>query len=151
MLNGMKALAKELHPSHSREQKVAEAEILADVARHYKVQFAGKPEIDSRLVLDGFANTRKPLCVEVWAHVGPVKGAQPHKVMRDCCKLLLVEKLLKKPCRKVIAFCDLQAYEFLKTSWQGRFAKEFGIEAYEAKISSKTRERLLKAQKRQYR
>lgn len=44
------------------------------------------------------------------------------------CKLLLVERMLGKQCRKILAVCDPVAVGFLKNSWMGRFADEFGIE-----------------------
>lgn len=92
-----------------------------------------------------------PVLVEVWAHQGPAKGAQPGKVMKDLCKLLLVEKLLGKDCRKVFAVADETAIAFLRNSWQGQFVDEFGIECVVVAVSDETRSRIKEAQKRQFR
>jgi len=140
------------HPGDSEEQRLAEPEILEAVGRYFDVRFEGQqPLIDQRVELDGFVDGPEPICVEIWAHQGPTKGGQPHKVMRDFCKLLLVEKLLKRDCKKVFAVCDEVAIVFLKKSWMGRFAKEFGIEVFPVQISEATRERIRLAQKRQFR
>ena len=71
--------------------------------------------------------------------------------MRDMCKLLLVEKLIGRACRKIVVVCDPEALRFLSTSWQGQFAEEFGIERIAVEVPSSTREALRQAQKRQYR
>ena len=138
------------HPSSSREQRDAEAEIINALAKQWNVRLDGDFPLEF-IQLDGFANGSTPLCVEVWAHQGPAKGSQPAKVMRDFCKLLLVEKLLGKPCRKVVVVCDPQALQFLHNSWQGKFADEFGIERVVVLVSDITRKKLLQVQKRQYR
>jgi hypothetical protein len=147
----MKTPPKKPQASDSSEQRSAEAEILAALERLWKVRLDGRPKIDQRVELDGFADGRVPICVEVWAHQGAAKGGQPAKVMRDFCKLLLVEKLLATKCRKVVAVCDETALALLDTSWQGRFADEFGIERVVVDVPEATRERIRKAQKRQYR
>ncbi len=115
------------------------------------VRFAGRPQIGRRVDLDGFVDGAHPICVEVWAHQGPAKGGQTGKVMRDFCKLLLVERLLGKPCRKMFAVCDGAALAFLQNSWQGHFAEEFGIEQVVVDLSDETRQRIRDAQTRQYR
>ena len=142
---------KPTHASDSSEQRSAESVILRKLERQLKVPLDGRPDIGQHIELDGFADGDKPVCVEVWAHQGTAKGGQPAKVMRDFCKLLLVERLLGRECRKVVAVCDQTALAFLENSWQGRFADEFGIERIVVGIDRKTRERLLNAQRRQYR
>jgi hypothetical protein len=141
---------KKLHPSDSAVQRAAELEIVAAVAKKLRRQLNAKPVIDQVVALDGFADGRKPICVEAWAHQGQAKGSQPHKVMRDMCKLLLVEKLLGKKCRKIFAVCDESAIAFLKKSWQGRFATEYSIETIVVEVSAAARRRILAAQKLQY-
>jgi len=141
----------EQHPSNSLEQRAAEREILDTLERRLGIRLNMKVDIDQRVVLDGFANGDVPVCVEVWAHQGPAKGGQRHKVMRDFCKLLLVEKLLGRRCRKVFAVCDDKSLAFLTNSWQGRFAKEFDIETEVLDVCHTTRQKVLAAQKRQFR
>lgn len=103
------------------------------------------------LKLDGFRDKKTPICVEIWAHQGRAKSAQQAKVMKDMCKLLLAEKKLGKTCRKVFVVADLLAVSHLKNSWQGEFAKTFGIELQVVKIDKALRQQILQAQKEQYR
>jgi len=139
------------HASDSSEQRAAEAAMLAVLAAQWKVRFDGRPAIGRRVDLDGYVDGPLPICVEAWAHQGPAKGGQPHKVMRDFCKLLLVEKLLGRPCRKVFAVCDPAAIAFLQNSWCGQFADEFGIERVVVEIPEEIRQRIRDAQVRQFR
>lgn len=115
------------------------------------VRLDGRPPIAQAVQLDGFADSHTPICVEVWAHQGTAKGGQRDKVMRDMCKLLLVEKLLSRKCRKIIAVCDEAALGFLRNSWQGRFADDFDIERIVVAVSESTRLALRTAQERQRR
>ena len=101
--------------------------------------------------LDGYAHRRQRVCVEIRSRQGPAKGAQKHKVMTDMCKLLHVESLLGRPCRKILAVADEAAVAFLRGSWQGKFAKGVGIELRVVKIPEKLRDKTLAAQERQYR
>ena len=71
--------------------------------------------------------------------------------MADMCKLLLVEKLIEKRCRKIFAVCDESALGFLQNSWQGQFADKFGIELKFVHVDEATRDKVRKAQERQYR
>ncbi|QDT54998.1 hypothetical protein Pan44_30390 [Caulifigura coniformis] len=125
--------------------------MLAALAQQWNIRFDGRPAIGRRVDLDGYVKSPTPICVEAWAHQGPARGAQPHKVMRDFCKLLLVEKLLCVPCRKVFLVCDSVALKFLENSWQGKFADEFGIERVVVNVSEETRQRIREAQVRQRR
>jgi hypothetical protein len=147
----MRTGQNELHPSDSTEQRQAEAEILAALKAKEGLRLDGVPSIGQPVRLDGFEDGEKPVCVEVFAHQGPSKDGQRKKLMRDMCKLLLVEKLLAKPCRKIVAGCDDSALSFLKNSWQGRFADEFGIELIVVDVDESTREKVRKAQRRQRR
>ena len=68
------------------------------------------------------------MLVEVFAHVGPSKSGQRHKVANDMAKLLLAERRLGVHCRKVIAVIDAAAVAHHKGGWVGEFAREFGFE-----------------------
>jgi hypothetical protein len=142
---------KQTHASGSFEQRSAEFEILEALQNMLGVRFEAGPEIDQPVELDGFADSDVPICVEAWAHQGPAKGGQIGKVMRDMCKLVLVERLLGKRCRKIFAVSDEATVAFLRNSWQGRFADEFGVERIVVDISETTRQSLREAQRRQYR
>ena len=147
----MKSIFKSKHPSDASEQKAAEKEIRQELEKQLEVQLNSQLQIDQHIELDGFADGSSPICVEIWAHQGSSKGSQPSKVMGDCCKLLLVEKLLGKPCRKIFAVCDREALAFLRRSWRGLFMEKFGIEIKVVGISKEIRRRLKKAQKDMYR
>lgn len=125
--------------------------MLTALAANLNVRFEGRPQIARRVDLDGYSDGPTPVCVEVWAHQGRAKSGQTGKVMRDFAKLLLVEKLLGKPCRKVFAVCDPDSISFLQNSWQGQFADEFGIERVVVDISEETRRAIRNAQLRQVR
>ena len=147
----MSTTPPEFHPSDSREQRLAEEEIRQAVARELDVCFEGQPKIEQRVDLDGFADGEVPFCLEIWAHQGPAKGGQRHKVMSDFCKMLFVQERIGRTCRKVFAVCDERAIAFLKNSWQKCFADKFGIEVLVVQISDATREQVLLAQQRQFR
>lgn len=147
----MARIKKARSKGDSKAQRDAEKRILGALRKKIGKKLSDKPDIDSTVSLDGFENGRKPICVEAWAHQGPAKSAQKDKVMKDMCKLLLVEKLLGKPCRKIVVVCDTAALRFLKESWQGRFADRFEIEQIVVKVNAAVRRRVRQAQKRQYR
>jgi hypothetical protein len=145
------ASPQDKHASDSSEQRSAEVEILAALEKRFGIRLDGHPEIAQQVNLDGFADGPTPICVEVWAHQGKAIGGQPAKVMKDICKLLLVEKLIGRPCRKIVAVCDDSALNFLQNSWQGRFADEFGIERIVVDVDEAIRDKVRQAQARQYR
>jgi hypothetical protein len=104
-----------------------------------------------RIKLDGFRDGPRPICVEIWAHQGKAKPAQQAKIMKDMCKLLLVEAKLKKACRKLFVVSDQAAVAHLSSSWQGEFADAFGIDILVVDIPEPTRTLIREAQKKQYR
>lgn len=84
--------------------------------------------------IDGYFQTENRIVlVEVWAHVGPVKPAQRHKVMSDILKLALLQRLLIKmqPAQRIesyIVFIDRDAANVIQNaSWGTLAAKEFGV------------------------
>lgn len=139
------------HPSDSSVQSAAEVTVLAVLEKQLGVGFSGQPTIVPKVKLDGYADGIVPTCVEAWARQGVAKAGQRRKVMADFCKLLLVERLLGKQCRKIFVVCDSQAVAFLGNSWLGRFATEFGIEVKVIELQVEVREGIIAAQSRQYR
>jgi hypothetical protein len=140
------------HASDSREQRAAEKEILEALARELGVTFLTEhpPRLGS-LKLDGYAAGPPPVLVEVFAHVGPSKGGQRHKIAHDMTKLLLADRLLGVNCRKVIAVLDDATIAHTRKGWDGVFAKEFGIELLVVKGLADRHETLRKVQERQRR
>jgi len=146
------------HASDSSEQRDAERKIVSVLEEELGVRLHDALELTVkrgkrtvRVDLDGFHEGDRPICVEAWAHQGRTIGSQPAKVMKDMCKLLHVEKLLGRPCRKMIVACNEEALAFLKNSWQGQFADEFGIERRFVQIDRATCDSVRRAQERQCR
>ncbi len=132
-------------------QRQAEAVIRGELEGKIGCKLGTSPAVLGGLKLDGFCDAECPICIEIWAHQGSAKSAQKAKVMKDMCKLLLAEKKLGKPCRKIFVVADQDAVSHLKNSWQGEFAKKFGIELQVVDIDNTTRQQIRQAQKEQYR
>jgi hypothetical protein len=66
-------------------------------------------------------------------------------------KLLLAEKLLGTPCRKVLVVADEAAIAYFQRAWDGDFARRFGIETLVVDVEPQLRATLMAAQERQRR
>lgn len=140
------------HPGCSIEQQEAQAEILECLECRLGYPLKDILRTTPRVELDGYHDGEPPTCVEVFSHVGKCKDGQRKKIMRDMCRLLLAERLIGRPCKKIIAVCSEATVSFLRgSSWQARFAIEFGIDVQCVQISEQTTDRLLRAQRRQQR
>lgn len=118
------------HASDSAEQRALEYEILVALAKELSVMFMHDvpPEL-AGMKLDGYACGERPTLVEVFAHVGRSKGGQRHKIAHDMTKLLLAERLLDVPCRKIIAVIDEAAVMHLRRpGWNREFVDRFEID-----------------------
>jgi hypothetical protein len=141
-------------PGDSSVQRSAEATIRAKLEKKLGCNLGDdRPEVLSKLRLDGFHKARKPVCVEIWAHQGPAKSAQKDKMLKDMCKLLLAELKLGRLCRKVIAVADQESASHLTTgkTWQREFTEVFDLEIIVVELDEKTRQQIREAQKKQYR
>lgn len=148
----MSAQTQSKHVSDSSEQRAIEAEVLAAFSNELGVSVTSTaPPQLSMLKLDGYASGPPPVLVEVFAHVGPSKGGQRHKIAHDMTKLLLAEKLLGVPCRKVIAVIDKAAVSHLSRGWNHEFAEHFGIEVRVVPGFENRHEAMLAVQARQRR
>lgn len=116
------------HASDSAEQRAIEPEVLRVLATSFAVTFTDADPRLRGLKVDAFAPGAPPVLVEVFAHVGPSKSGQRHKVANDMAKLLLAERRLGVPCRKVIAVIDRAAIAHHERGWVGEFAQTFGFE-----------------------
>lgn len=136
----------------SRVQRDAEVVIRTALEQELGCTLTDNPPARiGSIQLDGFCDTRPPVCVEIWAHQGRAKSAQQNKLMKDMCKMLLVEKKLRRKCRKIIVVSDREAVAHLDHSWQGGFAEKFGIEIRVVTISPALRLRIVREQAKQYR
>ncbi|MDP9374544.1 MAG: hypothetical protein M3Q65_19255 [Chloroflexota bacterium] len=112
--------------------------------RGVALQVDGYAEADGRVVL-----------AEVWAHIGPAKGAQRHRVLADVLKLALVSKILReeRPGYRIdCAFVLLneEAAGILRgQGWPAAAAEEFDIQVAVVPIDQDLVEAVRAAQVRQ--
>jgi hypothetical protein len=124
--------ASDERPGDSRVQRDAEAVILASLSQALGVALAprrvhlpGGAYVD----VDG-ASDDPPILVEVWAHQGPPKVAQKHKVLADGLKLLYAAEQLGQGHRRILCLCDpLAAAPFTTArTWYAAALREHRIE-----------------------
>jgi hypothetical protein len=141
-------------PGDSSEQQAAEQWLLGALSGKLGVRLTKKRwRLDggSWTELDGFAESPLILC-EAWAHVGPPKSAQKHKVMTDAFKLLFASSLLGRDSRRILLFGDHEAAKhFQGTSWMAQCLRDYGIEVQVVDMSPDLKAKVLDAQARQYR
>jgi len=138
-------------PGDSTVQRVVEKLILERLANEHGI--SKLPDCLKKVKIDGCfkADECEPILVEIWAHQGKAKAGQQSKVMKDMCRLLLAEKILDIPCKKLIVVTDTEAVSFLEKSWQGEFAEKFGIHTIVIEIPQEEKDKIVDAQKEQCR
>lgn len=140
------------HPSNSQTQKNAERLLLSKMEKKLKCKLLEPfpPELNS-IRLDGFGVNAdgQPVLVEAYAHIGPLKPGHRKKISRDILKLLLAEKLLNRPCRKIIVLADQDILKTLKNGWEKLVQKEFQVEIYAVALPEQATSKIKEAQKKQ--
>jgi hypothetical protein len=137
------------HPSNSDAQVAAEWAILhklgivIDVALN---QGTSVPVGDSVVKPDGAAMDNS-VFVEVFAHIGPLKGGQKHKVSTDALKLLAIRDVHPKS-RLILAFADEDAARSV-SGWKAATLESNGIEVRVVDLDPDERARIEAAQQRQ--
>lgn len=107
----------------------------------------------ARVEVDG-ADTNRTVLVECWAHQGAPKSAQKHKVHSDALKLTWISSTLYPRPRLVLCLSDpAAAVPFLPgaRSWAAQALQDFGITVVVVDLPDDVRQRVLDAQRRQYR
>jgi hypothetical protein len=141
-------------PGTSLEQQEAEDLMISLLGK-----FLGVPLLKKRfqlpaggwLEIDGYCDSPRVLC-EAWAHIGRPKPAQKNKVMADAMKLLFAASLVPSHQKLILAFADEgAASHFQGDSWMAQTLKAKSIETHVIQLPSDVREKILLAQKRQYR
>lgn len=146
----------ELPPGNSTEQRQAER-IMLDL-------FGQRLGIDlnplrltvpsgARVEIDG-ADTDRSVLVECWAHQGPPKSAQKHKVLADALKLTWIASTLYPRPRLFLCLSDpLAAAPFRPgaKSWSARALADLAITVELVELPAATRSAILQAQARQFR
>ncbi len=95
---------------------------------------------------DGVA-TDQSVFVEVFAHVGKLKGGQKHKVSTDALKLLAIRDSLPE-ARLILAFAD-EAAAASVSGWKAEMLKANGIEVHTVDLNEDDRTKIEAAQARQ--
>lgn len=145
-----------LPAGNSAEQRDAERVMLDLVERQLGV--ALEPATitvpsGARVEVDG-ADAGRTVLVECWAHQGPPKSAQRHKVLSDALKLAWIATTIYPRPRLVLCMSDpLAAAPFQPTSkaWAAQALKDLGITVSVVNLPAEVRQRIEAAQKRQYR
>jgi hypothetical protein len=107
----------------------------------------------ARVEVDG-ADARRSVLVECWAHQGPPKSAQRHKVLSDALKLTWISTTIHPRPRLVLCMSDpLAAASFQPTarSWAAQALQDLGIIISVVTLPADVRRMVEVAQKRQYR
>jgi hypothetical protein len=145
----------EVPAGDSQVQRDAEAVLLAALSASIGVPLAPArvhlPD-GTHVECDG-VSADPPVLVEAWAHQGPPKSAQRNKVLADALKLVHVAAALGGRHRKILCFSDDEAVRpFLsRRSWYAGALRTLDVQVHVVDLPSEWRERILEAQKRQYR
>jgi len=146
----------ELPPGSSREQRDAER-VMLDLLSQQLGQELNPATLTvpsgERVQVDG-ADAARSILAECWAHQGPPKSAQRHKVLADAFKLTWISTTMYPRPRLILCLSDpLAAAPFLPgaRSWAARAFQNLGVTITVVDLPSAVRENLLQAQRRQYR
>ena len=141
-----------MHKSDSTEQRDAETYILLSLEAKLGATFDpdARVPIESGVQPDAIDPVKKKIIVEVYARVGPVKGAQLHKIKKDVLKLALIGQKAGPDWRRILCFASEEAAAYVTgRSWVAAAVQHFGIEVIVAPLSDQHRERVTSAQARQ--
>ncbi len=137
------------HASDSSVQIAAEATILAALSK-----VIGTPFIQGVTLPIGAAHVRpdgvaadESVFVEVFAHIGKLKGGQRHKVSTDALKLLAIRET-RPNARLILAFADDAAAASV-SGWRAETLRANGIEIHIVSLSAEDRAKIEAAQARQ--
>lgn len=106
-----------------------------------------------RVQVDG-ADASRTVLAECWAHQGPPKSAQKHKVLADAFKLAWIATTIYPRPQLILCLSDpLAAAPFLPgtRTWASRALQDHLIAVRVVTLPDDLRQRLLEAQHRQYR
>ncbi|WP_284747741.1 hypothetical protein [Amycolatopsis sp. RTGN1] len=145
----------EVTPGSSAEQRAAEGVMIAYLADTLGLKLGPQRIVTAtgaRVEVDG-ADDNRSLLVEAWAHQGPPKVAQKHKVLADAFKLAWIASTLPMRPRLILCFSDEAAAKPFQTgrSWAAAALRDQHIEVFVAELPEQVRADILAAQRRQYR
>lgn len=141
------------HPSDSLAQRDAESLMIAAVAANLGVEL--HPTVisdrDAKVQIDGATNDLTVL-VEAYAHIGPLRGAQPKKLATDAFKLSWIgPKVGAKTL--VLAVLDKAAADYLlrPRAWLTSAIRDAGVTVMLVDAGASARSLVEEAQAAQYR
>ncbi|MFN8215166.1 MAG: hypothetical protein U0R71_01080 [Solirubrobacterales bacterium] len=137
------------HPSDSGAQTAAEATILALLGEDIGVTLLQGREValgGVKVRPDGMAADGS-VVVEVFAHIGKLKGGQRHKVSTDALKLLAIREAHPN-ARLILAFADETAAASV-SGWKAETLKANGIEIHTVDLSPEDGAKIVAAQEQQ--
>lgn len=137
------------HPSNSEAQVAAEWAILHKLGITIDIALEQGTSVqvgDATVKPDGAA-LDKSVFVEVFAHIGPLKGGQKHKVSTDALKLLAIRDTHPK-ARLILAFADEDAAKSV-SGWKAATLDANGIEIRVVELDPDDRAKIEAAQLRQ--
>jgi hypothetical protein len=148
--------ARAVPAGDSNEQRGAERVMLdllgAQLGRELNPATITVPS-GERVEVDG-ADASRTVLAECWAHQGPPKSAQRHKVLADAFKLAWIATTLYPRPQLILCLSDPQAATpFIPggRSWAARALQDHSIAVSVVDLPDDLRQRLLEAQHRQYR
>jgi len=139
------------HPSHSGVQSEAEKATIKLLSvqlgvplRHEKVMLREGVAVH----IDGYHEGPPLILAEVFAHQGPLKSGQRHKLMSDALKLLAASRMLRLEgeATLMLVLTDERAAEDFKRGWRGAALDELGVEVRLVPLAPETAARVLAAQ-----
>ena len=148
--------ADERPPGSSQEQRDAERVMLDLLVK--ELGLALDPMTitipsGARVEVDG-ADVQKTVLVECWAHIGPPKAAQRHKVLSDALKLVWISSTLYPRPRLILCLADDAAaapFRPSSRSWAGQALQDLNVEVIVVSIPGELRKTLQNVQVRQFR
>jgi hypothetical protein len=135
--------------SRSEAQGVAEQEAIGLLSAELGVELTPRQVImgDGAYVEVDGVGPQESVLVEVFAHQGPLKGGQRHKIQGDVLKLATLGKT-RPDSRLIVAFCDHEA-EARVTGWLAYAMSVWGIERHVVDLPEGVCSGLRAAQERQ--
>lgn len=141
------------HPSDSLAQRDAESLMIAAVAAQLGVELRATviSDRDAKVQIDGAASDRSVL-VEAYAHIGPLRGAQPKKLATDAFKLSWIGPKVGAK-RLILAVLDEAAANYLRRpkAWLTSAVEDAGITVMLVEVDQGARAAIEKARLAQFR
>lgn len=137
------------HQSRSDAQQAAEQGARALLSAELGVELVPRRvdlEDGAYVMVDG-VDAGESVLVEIFAHQGPLKGGQRHKIQGDLLKLATLGKT-RPDSRLIVAFCDHET-EAAVTGWLAHAMTVWGIERRVVSLPDEVRVGLREAQERQ--